>query len=174
VDVLEPARLPRGLLELLEALPARLSLSERVALLNAPLDDLDGFTPLDWLADDGSAVIVTLVLLDPAELVAKVHEQLGGTLTAYLASAGPDEVTAWMRGLRRISDHTGLRLATALHASLVMRTRDSAPIVRAWFQGVNPVLDGVAPARVLREWRPGADTGFAVVIAARRHVGVSL
>lgn len=57
-----PIRGPWGLSEVIEALPD-MPHSELVALLNAPLAELNDASPIEWLADDGAAWVVIDALL---------------------------------------------------------------------------------------------------------------
>lgn len=57
-----PIRGPWGLREVIEALPA-MAHSELVALLNAPLEELNDVSPIEWLRGDGSACLVMEALL---------------------------------------------------------------------------------------------------------------
>lgn len=57
-----PVRGPWGLSELIAALP-HIGHSELVALLNAPLSELHDSSPIEWLADGGSAWVVMEALL---------------------------------------------------------------------------------------------------------------
>lgn len=43
------------------------------------------------------------------------------------------------------------RLRMAYRIAALLRSKDAAPVVQAWFQGMNPRLDDVAPARLLRD-----------------------
>ena len=43
------------------------------------------------------------------------------------------------------------RLRMAYRVAALLREKDSAAVVQTWFQGMNPRLDDVAPARLLRE-----------------------
>lgn len=72
----------------------------------------------------------------------------------------------WVDGERSPSDETMHRLRTAYYVAALMAERDSRNVVQSWFQGMNPVLDDIAPARLLRE---GAleEVGPAVLAAAR-------
>ena len=47
-----------------------------------------------------------------------------------------------------------------------IRSRDSRSVVQAWFQGMNPQLDDVPPARLLREGQVD-DAAQAVLAAAK-------
>jgi hypothetical protein len=48
----------------------------------------------------------------------------------------------------------------------MLREKDSAGVVQAWFQGLNPQLDDTSPARALREQDLDM-VGPAVIAAAR-------
>ena len=43
------------------------------------------------------------------------------------------------------------RSGMAYRIAALLREKDSAAVVQAWFQGMNPRLDDVAPARLLRK-----------------------
>lgn len=43
------------------------------------------------------------------------------------------------------------QLGMAYRIAALLREKDSAAVVQAWFQGMNPRLDDVAPARLLRK-----------------------
>ena len=51
-----------------------------------------------------------------------------------------------------------------------LRGRDSAAVVQAWFQGMNPRLGDVAPARLLREGYL-EQVGLGILAAARAFAG---
>ena len=57
-------------------------------------------------------------------------------------------------------------LSATYRIAALLREKDSAAVVQAWFQGMNPRLDDVAPARLLREGDL-AESGAAVLAAAR-------
>lgn len=185
VSLPEPIRSPRGLDEVIEALPDRLSLTEKVNVLNAPVVGLHGLTPLEWLRDEGSGVLVTFELLTPAELVEMSLRELGTVLVesivptaaraellgkAVRAMPGADEL-AQPHGL---SEKDRLRLVIALHAALVLKRSIPDRGVRDWFEAPNRKLDGMTPALVLRTWRTETAHGFGVVVAARMRAGLPL
>ena len=58
------------------------------------------------------------------------------------------------------------RLRMAYRIAALLRGKDSAAVVQAWFQGMNPRLDDVAPARLLREGDL-EQVGPSVLAAAR-------
>jgi len=53
----------------------------------------------------------------------------------------------------------------------LLAERDSRAVVQAWFQGMNPQLDDVPPARLLREGQV-EDGAQAVLAAARAFASV--
>jgi len=92
------------------------------------------------------------IRLSPAELVSRLREDLGAKLVAYLGSVTETRaVRQWAEGTRAPSNEVINRLRTTYQISALLRQRDTASVVQAWFQGMNPQLDDVAPARLLRE-----------------------
>jgi len=92
------------------------------------------------------------VRLSTPELVAQLRDVLGARLVAYLGSVTETRaVRQWAEGARRPSREVVQRLRLAYQITALLRQRDSAEVVQAWFQGMNPRLDDVAPARLLRE-----------------------
>lgn len=94
---------------------------------------------------------------------------LGAKLVAYLGSVQETRaVRQWAdpADARTPSTDVVNRLRMAYRIAALLREKDSAAVVQAWFQGMNPRLDDVAPARLLRE----ADleqVGPGVLAAAR-------
>jgi hypothetical protein len=77
---------------------------------------------------------------------------LGATLVAYLGEVKETRsVAQWAAGVRTSSNAIVIRLWTAYHAAAMLREKDSAGVVQAWFQGLNPQLGDAAPSRALRE-----------------------
>lgn len=107
------------------------------------------------------------VRLSACELVSGLRDLLGARLVAYIGSVKETRaVRQWADGERIPSTETMSRLRAAYHVAALLHEKDSAAVVQAWFQGMNPQLDDVAPARLLRD---GAldDSGPAVLAAAR-------
>lgn len=97
----------------------------------------------------------------------ELREILGAKLVAYLGSVKETRaVRQWADGERRPSADVLQRLRDAYHVAALLHERDAAPVVQAWFMGMNPQLDDVPPARLLREGRL-EDAGPAVLSAAR-------
>lgn len=103
------------------------------------------------------------------ELVAELCDLLGAKLVAYLSSV-PDTrtVRAWADPTdpRSPSNVVVDRLRLAHQAASLLGQKDSATVIQAWFQGRNPHLDDLAPARVIRE--SGTSMGGTRVLAAAR------
>jgi hypothetical protein len=100
-------------------------------------------------------------------VTARLREILGAKLVAYLGSVKETRaVRQWADGEREPAAEVVTRLRIAYHAAALLREKDSAAVVQAWFQGMNPRLDDVAPARLLREGDL-EQVGPAVLAAAR-------
>ena len=107
------------------------------------------------------------IRLPVPELVRDLRDILGAKLVAYLGSVKETRaVRQWGDGEREPAEDTMLRLRTAYHVAALLADRDSRAVVQAWFQGMNPQLDDIAPARLLREG-PLEEAGPAVLAAAR-------
>jgi len=79
------------------------------------------------------------------------RELLGAKLVAYIGSVKETRaVRQWAEGERVPSNEVLQRLRMAYRVAALLRQKDSAGVVQAWFQGMNPRLDD-APARLLRE-----------------------
>jgi len=87
-----------------------------------------------------------------AEVVDRLRELLGAKLVAYIGSVKETRaVRQWAEGRREPSAEVVTRLRTACHAAALLHDKDSVAVVQAWFQGMKPRLQDVAPARLLRE-----------------------
>lgn len=107
------------------------------------------------------------VRLSTADLVARLRDLLGARLVAYVGSVKETRaVRQWATGEREPSAEVVRRLRTAYHAAALLHAKDSAEVVGAWFQGMNPRLGDVAPARLLREG--DLDEAGPLVLAAAR------
>lgn len=105
--------------------------------------------------------------LPAPDLVRELRDILGAKLVAYLGSVKETRaVRQWADGERKVSAETLLRLRSAYYIAAMLDERDDRSVVQAWFQGMNPQLDDVAPARLLREGILD-ETGPAVLAAAR-------
>ncbi|MBS42539.1 MAG: hypothetical protein CMH83_05105 [Nocardioides sp.] len=94
------------------------------------------------------------VRLTTPELVERLRDLLGAKLVAYLGSVQETRaVRQWAdaEDARTPSADVVNRLRMAYRIAALLREKDSAAVVQAWFQGMTPRLDDVAPARLLRE-----------------------
>lgn len=94
------------------------------------------------------------VRLPAPELVGRLRDLLGAKLVAYLGSVQETRaVRQWADAADSRIPSTDVlnRLRMAYRIAALLRGKDSATVVHPWFQGMNPRLDDVAPARLLRE-----------------------
>jgi len=107
------------------------------------------------------------IRMPAAEVVERLRELLGAKLVAYIGSVKETRaVRQWAEGRREPSAEVITRLRTAYHAAALLHDKDSVAVVQAWFQGMNPRLQDIAPARLLREGDL-REVGPAVLAAAR-------
>ena len=107
------------------------------------------------------------VRLDVPELVTGLRDLLGARLVAYVGSVKETRaVRQWAEGTRAPSNDVTARLRAAYHVAALLRARNSPAVVQAWFQGMNPRLEDVAPARLLRD-ADLTQVGAHVLAAAR-------
>jgi hypothetical protein len=105
-----------------------------------------------------------------ASVVAELRDLLGLKLVAYISGVKETRVVReWAEGSREPRSPVPDRLRLALQVALLLREHESVAVVQAWFQGMNPLLDDRAPARVLRE-DDLAVAGPQVLSAARAFV----
>ena len=110
-----------------------------------------------WAAGErrpSTAAIIRLRTAYQAAALLGGADHAGVVRTAYQAAA-----------LLGGADHAGV-VRTAYQAAALLGGADHAGVVRAWFQGMNPQLEDVARARVLRE--QALDEAGPVIIAAAR------
>lgn len=108
------------------------------------------------------------------ELIGSLRGLLGDKLVAYIASV---EATSAVAHWADPADYTApsaevaARFIAAHHAAALLSRKDSAAVVQAWFQGLNPMLDDKAPARFLRE-NELAEVAPGLLAAARAFAAV--
>ena len=101
------------------------------------------------------------------QVASRLSEILGAKLVAYIAGVSETRaVREWAIGKRGPRPDVESRLRTALILALLLSERDSAKVVQAWFQGMNPQLDDRSPARILRTAKQD-DAAREVLAAAR-------
>ncbi len=104
------------------------------------------------------------------EVVRELSEILGPKLVAYIAGVTETRaVRQWCDEGRQARSTVRQRLRTALRLALFLRDYDSAEVIQAWFQGLNPQLNDRSPARMLRDGNP-EEVGPEVLAAARAFV----
>ncbi|GAP60677.1 hypothetical protein AHiyo1_42500 [Arthrobacter sp. Hiyo1] len=112
------------------------------------------------------------IRLTEAELVRDLRDILGPKLVACIGSVKETRaVRQWADGERKPSAEVMTRLRHAYHVAALLTERDSATVVQAWFQGMNPQLEDVPPARLLREGP--IDAVAQQVLAAARAFAAS-
>ena len=85
-------------------------------------------------------------------LVAELRDILGVRLVAYLGSVKETRaVHEWSDGKRAPNVLIRRRLRESYVIAGMLAQADPPEVVRAWFQGLNPLLDDRSPARLLRE-----------------------
>ncbi len=101
-------------------------------------------------------------------LVKELRGVLGARLVAYIAGVSETRaIHSWADGARDVRGaETVARLRLTYQLCQLVTARDSSAVAQAWFQGLNPKLDDVSPARLLRT---GAvdDVGPLLLAAAR-------
>jgi hypothetical protein len=101
------------------------------------------------------------------EVVSELRELLGARLVAYLGSVRETRaVRQWAEGQREPSDEVRQRLRVALQVAIPLAAAESPAIAQAWFQGLNPQLNDLSPARMLRDGEL-EEVGPSVIAAAR-------
>ncbi len=107
------------------------------------------------------------VRLPAPQLVQALRDLLGARLVAYIGSVKETRaVRQWAEDERKPSEDVLLRLRAAYQIAALLAEKDAPAVVQAWFQGMNPQLDDLSPARVLREGNLD-ETGARALAAAR-------
>jgi hypothetical protein len=105
-----------------------------------------------------------------ADVAAYVQGLLGQQWTAYLAGvADAKAVGKWARGTRRPQPTSERRLRDAYQIALLIAMVDDEETARAWFSGMNPVLDHRAPVWVIANLEDGGDRAMEAALAFVAH-----
>jgi hypothetical protein len=89
---------------------------------------------------------------EPAYMAASLQDALGLKLVAYMVKVGdPKTVARWASDDRKPRPENEDRLRTAFYVFQLLNELESSHTVRAWFAGLNPLLDDVSPATALRD-----------------------
>lgn len=101
------------------------------------------------------------------ELVIKLRDIVGARLVAYIGNVKSTRPVAdWAAGTRTPGERDVDRLRLAYQIAALLREQNEAVTVQSWFKGMNPALNDVSPARVLREGAPD-EVGPDVMAAAK-------
>ncbi len=101
-------------------------------------------------------------------LISELREILGARLVAYIGSVRETRaVREWAEGTRTPKGDATERLRLAYLVAKDINDTDGPEITQAWFQGLNPLLGDISPARLLREG--DIDTDGRRIIAAKRY-----
>ena len=89
---------------------------------------------------------------DNQRIVSELAEILGAKLVAYIASVRDTRtVMSWANGRLVCTEEVIARLRLAHELATKICEVDGRETAQAWFQGMNPLLGDVQPARILRE-----------------------
>lgn len=100
---------------------------------------------------------------DVADITRYLEDTLGPKLVAHLAGVeNARTVARWANGERRPRTDSEERLRCAYYVFRILNEVESSHTVRAWFAGMNPLLDEKAPVGVIRAGR------FEDVVAAAK------
>jgi hypothetical protein len=101
-------------------------------------------------------------------LIGELREILGAKLVAYIGSVRETRaVREWAEGTRAPKGDTTERLRLAYLVAKDISDSDGPETTQAWFQGLNPLLGDVSPARLLRDG--DLETDGQRIIAAKRY-----
>ncbi|QHC68923.1 hypothetical protein GSU68_19590 (plasmid) [Rathayibacter sp. VKM Ac-2759] len=106
------------------------------------------------------------------DVVSTLRDMLGAKLVAYIGSVNETRaVRQWSEGSRQPGADTLQRLRLAYQVAGLIAEREQSRVIQAWFQGLNPLLEDVSPARLLREG-DADEVGPRVLAAARAFISV--
>jgi hypothetical protein len=89
-----------------------------------------------------------------ADIARFLQDNLGQKLVAYMAGiADPKQVGQWARLEHAPRSEAESALRASYQVFKLLESHDSTHVVRAWLIGMNPQLDGEAPATAIRERR---------------------
>ncbi|MBV0920591.1 hypothetical protein [Mycobacteroides chelonae] len=123
----------------------------------------------EFIAEPENLGLTAVSALSTSALVTALIEHLGLRLVAYLGGANEVvTVRQWSQGTSTISDTDTIeRLRLALGAAEMITAAASSGLTQAWFQGLNPALNDMSPASLLRN--ADTDTIRPKILAAARR-----
>ena len=89
------------------------------------------------------------VKTETAEIAQFLSENLGPTLTAFIAGVDKRTITRYIKGDHPREDQVEKRLRAAYQIFNLIQEVEANHTVRAWFMGMNPQLDDESPAESL-------------------------
>jgi hypothetical protein len=105
------------------------------------------------------------VQLSVSEIARRLQLVLGQRLVAVLAGVSDAKaVGRWGRGEREPHPDNATRLRRAYQVTALLLSANAPETIRAWFSGLNPVLDDRSPALVM------AENPEEVLVAAREFL----
>lgn len=105
------------------------------------------------------------VQLRISDIAQRLQQVLGQRLAAVLAGVRDAKaVGRWAREEREPHPANEIRLRTAYRVTALLLSANAPETIRAWFSGLNPVLDDRSPAQVL------AEKPEEVLVAAREFL----
>lgn len=117
---------------------------------------------LDRLRDAHDQAVRTPI----ADIAGYIQSLLGQKWTAYLAGVSDAKaVGKWARGTRKPHAESERKLRDAYQIALLISMVDDEETARAWFGGMNPVLDHRAPAWVIANLPDGGDRAMNAALA---------
>lgn len=123
---------------------------------------------LERVGVDPAAVEREAVQASPETLASFLQEHLGQQMTAYLAGLKDQKMVGkWASGRVQPRDQSLWRMQYAYQAARLMVGAYGDSTARSWFFGTNSVLDGEAPAWVLRHGDTPED--WRDVVPAAKH-----
>jgi hypothetical protein len=88
----------------------------------------------------------------PDDMARFLQDALGQRLVAYVTNvSAPRTVARWVANDRKPGPEAEERLSAAFYIFRLLTGVESSHVVRAWFAGLNPLLDDTSPATVIRE-----------------------
>ncbi|MDB5243847.1 MAG: hypothetical protein JWP57_4473 [Spirosoma sp.] len=105
--------------------------------------------------------------LDTPALVQALTSLLGARLVAYIGSVKETRaVRQWAAKERTPSPEVIKRLRDAYQIARMLNNTNPPEVIQAWFQGMNPHLEDLPPARLLRDGE-SHQAALRVLTAAR-------
>jgi hypothetical protein len=104
-----------------------------------------------------------------SELTASLRDTLGAKLIAYLTSSNStNAVQALVDGTEHLTIELRAKLILSHEAAAIVSEHDDRKTVQSWFQGMNPELDDISPARLIRDY--STDDITDMVLAAAHNL----